>query len=178
MALWKNGSFVADRFRHVADDDVIGADEAVIVSLERFRAEREALLARSAPLGVRIEPGSDWGGIVQDLPRLAVIAASLPKFADGRAFSIGRLLRERDGFSAELRAVGAFFLDQIPLLKRVGFDAFETEDPLVLKGLQEGRWPEVKEYLQPVGGAGEIPAGTRPFARRPAGSTGEQRNQE
>lgn len=167
MSLWKNGSFVLDVFRRVADDEAIGADEAVIVSLARFRAERTELLARSAPLGVVIEPGADWSDIVTDLPRLAVVAADLPKFADGRAFSIGRLLRDRDGFTGELRAVGAFFLDQIPFLKRVGFDAFSTEDPLVLKGLREGRWPEVTEYLQPIADQGEVPAGTRPWARRP-----------
>ncbi|WEK51883.1 MAG: DUF934 domain-containing protein [Candidatus Kaistia colombiensis] len=167
MSLWKNGSFVADAFRRVADDEGIGADDAVIVSLARFRAERDWLLARSAPLGVVIEPGADWSDIVDDLPRLAVVAADLPKFADGRAFSIGRLLRDRDGFEGELRAVGAFFLDQIPFLKRVGFDAFSTDDPLVLKGLREGRWPEVTEYLQPVADRGEVPVGTRPWARRP-----------
>jgi len=167
MSLWKNGSFVADAFRRVADDESIGAEDAVIVSLARFRAERDGLLARSAPLGVVIEPGADWSDIVADLPRLAVVAADLPKFADGRAFSIGRLLRDRDGFEGELRAVGAFFLDQIPFLKRVGFDAFSTEDPIVIKGLREGRWPEVTEYLQPVADRGEVPAGTRPWARRP-----------
>ncbi|BCP51820.1 oxidoreductase [Kaistia sp. 32K] len=167
MSLWKNGSFVEDAFRRLADDELPADGEAVIVSLERFRAEREALLARSAPLGVVIEPGADWSDIVADLPRLAVVAADLPKFADGRAFSIGRLLRDRDGFRGELRAVGAFFLDQIPFLKRVGFDAFSTEDPLVLKGLREGRWPEVTEYLQPIAEQGEVPAGTRPWARRP-----------
>jgi len=168
MSLWKNGSFVDDAFRRVADDEPVAVGEAVIVSLARFRAERDALVARSAPLGIVIEPGADWSDIVADLPRLAVVAADLPKFADGRAFSIGRLLRDRDGFQGELRAVGAFFLDQIPFLKRVGFDAFSTDDPLVLKGLREGRWPEVTEYLQPVAEQGEVPAGTRPWARRPA----------
>jgi len=174
MSLWKNGSFVLDAFQRVADDEAIGANDAVIVSLARFRAERDALLARSAPLGVVIEPAADWSDIVHDLPRFAVVAADLPKFADGRAFSIGRLLRDRDGFTGELRAVGAFFLDQIPFLKRVGFDAFSTEDPLVLKGLREGRWPEVTEYLQPVADHGEVPAGTRPWARRPSASAAEQ----
>jgi len=173
MALWKNGVFAEDAFRHVADDEPIGDEAAVIVSLARFRAERDALLGRAAPLGLRIEPGTDWSDIVADLPRFAVVAADLPKFADGRAFSIGRLLRDRDGFGGELRAIGAFFLDQVPMLRRVGFDAFETEDPLVLKGLAEGRWPEVSEYLQPVGEAREVPAGTRPWTRRPAARAAE-----
>ena len=170
MALWKNGRFVEDGFVRVADDAVIEPGAAVLVSLARFRAERAALIAHDAPLGIVIEPGADWSDITADLPRLAVVAADLPKFADGRAFSIGRLLRDRDGFTGELRAVGAFFLDQIPFLKRVGFDAFATDDPLVIKGLTEGRWPEVAEYLQPVAEHGEEPAGKRPWARRPTGA--------
>jgi uncharacterized protein (DUF934 family) len=174
MSLWKNGSFVDDAFRRVEDEEILVDGEAVIVSLARFRAERDGLLKREAPLGVVIEPGADWSDIVADLPRLSVVAADLPKFADGRAFSIGRLLRDRDGYAGELRAVGAFFLDQIPFLKRVGFDAFSTDDPLVLKGLREGRWPEVKEYLQPVAENGEVPAGTRPWARRPTARAVEQ----
>jgi hypothetical protein len=44
----------------------------------------------------------------------------------------------------------------------------------VLKGLREGRWPEVKEYLQPVAENGEVPAGTRPWARRPTARAVEQ----
>lgn len=175
MALWKNGRFVEDSFARLADDAEMPATGGAIVSLARYRAERDALLASGLPLGVVIEPGADWSDIVADLPRLAVVAADLPKFADGRAFSIGRLLRDRDGFSGELRAVGAFFLDQVPLLKRVGFDAFATDDPLVIKGLTEGRWPEVTEYLQPVAENGEQPAGKRPWARRPAtGSAARQ----
>ena len=168
MTLWKNGGFVEDAFLRVADDAEVPAEGAVLVSLARYRAEREALLARGGDLGVVIPPGAEWDDLVADLPRLAVVAAELPKFADGRAFSIGRLLRDRDGYAGELRAVGAFFLDQIPLLARVGFDAFATEDPLVIKGLTEGRWPEVKEYLQPASEKGEEPAGKRPWARRPA----------
>ncbi len=168
MALWKNGRFVEDGFVRLADDAAIPEGAAVLVSLARYRAERAALLGLGMPVGIVIEPGADWSDIVADLPRLAVVAADLPKFADGRAFSIGRLLRDRDGFQGELRAVGAFFLDQVPMLKRVGFDAFATSDPLVIKGLREGRWPEVAEYLQPVADNGEEPAGKRPWARRPA----------
>ncbi|MCX5478769.1 DUF934 domain-containing protein [Kaistia geumhonensis] len=168
MALWKHGVFVEDGFTHVHGEAELPHHGGAIVGLARYREEREALLAWPRPLGVVIEPGADWTDLVPDLDRFAVVAADLPKFADGRAFSIGRLLRERDGFRGELRAVGAFFLDQIPLLRRVGFDAFETHDPIVIKGLAEGRWPEVKEYLQPASENGEVPAGKRPWARRAA----------
>ncbi|MBB5752340.1 DUF934 domain-containing protein [Prosthecomicrobium pneumaticum] len=168
MALWKNRRFVEDPFRRAADDEAIAPGEAVLVSLGRYLDERETLIARSAPLGIVVPPGADWSGLVPDLGRLAVIAVEMPKFADGRAFSIGRLIRDREGYRGELRVVGDFFLDQVPFLLRVGFDAFAVDNPLVEQGLREGRWPEVKEYLQPAGEVGEVPAGTRPWIRRPA----------
>lgn len=63
----------------------------------------------------------------EELARLAVIALEFPKFTDGRAYSQARLLRGRLGYKRELRATGAVFLDQLPFLLRVGFDAFESE---------------------------------------------------
>ena len=56
-----------------------------------------------------------------------------PNPGDGRGYSQGRLLRERFGFTGELRAVGAGVRqDQVFLLARCGFDALELaagEDP-------------------------------------------------
>jgi uncharacterized protein (DUF934 family) len=62
-----------------------------------------------------------------ELARLAVIVLEFPKFTDGRAYSQARLLRGRLGYKGELRARGAVFLDQLPFLLRVGFDAFESD---------------------------------------------------
>jgi hypothetical protein len=49
---------------------------------------------------------------------------NFPVFTDGRGYSIGRLLRERYGYTGELRAVGDIMQDQLFYLSRVGFDAF------------------------------------------------------
>jgi phosphoadenosine phosphosulfate reductase len=169
MPLWKDGQFIADDWQLIADDAPLPDGDKAIVSLKRWRDERTALAERNAPLGLLIEPGSIWTDIADDLPRFPVIAVSFPKFADGRAFSIARLLRERDGYAGEIRATGDFFIDQVPLMVRVGIDAFETSDPILVKALEDGAWPEVKEYLQPAFDRGkEIPAGTRPWARKPA----------
>ena len=62
-----------------------------------------------------------------ELGRLNVVILEFPKFTDGRAYSQARLLRGRLGYKGELRARGAVFLDQLPFLLRVGFDAFESE---------------------------------------------------
>jgi phosphoadenosine phosphosulfate reductase len=167
MPLWKDGRFAEDAWMLVADGDDIPADAPAIVPLARWRAERDALSARNAPLGLLIPPGDDWQDIVPDLGRFQVIAVSIPKYGDGRAFSIARLLRERDGYAGEIRAVGIYIVDQMPLMRRVGIDAFQIEDEVTRRALERGVWPEVPEYLQPIDGGREVPAGTRPWARRP-----------
>ncbi len=166
MPLWKNGAFIADDWTIVADDEPLPEGNA-IVSLKRWREERETLAAPGAPLGLLIEPGSAWADIATDLKRFPVIAVTIPKYADGRAFSIARLLRERDGYTGEIRAIGSYIIDQVPLMARVGIDAFLTDDPVLIVALSKGEWPEVSHYLQPALGA-EVPAGTRPWARRRA----------
>ncbi len=169
MALWKDGVFLANEWRFVPDDMPLPVGVKCLVSPERWVAERDALQARAEPLGLRLAPDSDWSGLVDDMPRFAVIAVTFPKFADGRSFSQARLLRERDGYTGEIRAVGQFFIDQVPFMKRVGIDAFETDDPTLKKALAAGAWPEVPQYLQPtLDGGTEVPAGTRPWARRRA----------
>ena len=66
----------------------------------------------------------------------------------------------------EIRAVGDYFIDQVPLMTRVGIDAFQTEDPILIRAFEKGEWPEVTDYLQPAIGPKEVPAGTRPWARK------------
>jgi phosphoadenosine phosphosulfate reductase len=85
---------------------------------------------------------------------------------DGRGFSIARLLRDRDNYQGEIRAVGEFIVDMMPLMRRVGIDSFDVTSDNVKKALDRGVWPEVPEYYQPLGEAPEVPAGTRPWARR------------
>lgn len=169
MSLWKNGRFVEDDWRVVEDEEPLPETDKAIVSLARWRAEHETLAARNAPLGLLIPPGSDWGDIVEDLPRFPVIAVTIPKYADGRASSIARLLRDRDGYAGEIRVIGDYILDQMPYMRRVGIDAFEVDDPVLQQALERGEWPEVTDYLQPaLDGGREVPAGTRPWARRKA----------
>lgn len=81
---------------------------------------------------LRLEPGDDPAGVADRLGAAARVEVHFPSFADGRGYSIGRLLRERHGYAGELRAVGDVQRDQLFYLSRCGFDAFllrEGEDP-------------------------------------------------
>ena len=165
--LWKDGTFRDDDWTVVPDDQPVPDGGAAIVSLKRWRDDRAALAGRNAPLGLLIDPGNSWADIAADLPRFPVIVVTIPKYADGRAFSIARLLRERDGYAGEIRAMGVYIIDQVPLMARVGIDAFLTDDPILIAAFEKGEWPEVPLYLQPAFDHGtEVPAGTRPWARR------------
>jgi len=57
--------------------------------------------------------------------------------------------------------------DQIPLMRRVGFDAFEVTNAPTRCALAEGRLAEVTLHYQPAGSL-DAPAGTRPWLRRSA----------
>ncbi|RMF16384.1 MAG: DUF934 domain-containing protein [Gammaproteobacteria bacterium] len=113
----------------------------VIVPLSTWLAQKEALSMRDRDsLGVWLDSDEAPEDIADDVNRFAVIAVHFPTFADGRGYSIGRLLRERYGFKGALRAMGDIFKDNLFYLKRCGFNAFalpETEDLQdALKGLE------------------------------------------
>jgi phosphoadenosine phosphosulfate reductase len=167
MPLWKPGGFIDDDWRVLPDDAALPAGDKVVVSLKRWRAEREALAARNAPLGLMVAAGDKWDDVVADLPRFPVIVVTIPKYADGRAFSIARRLRERDGYRGEIRATGEYIIDQVPFMMRVGIDAFQTSDPILIRAFEKGEWPEVPHYLQPAFDEGKaVPSGTRPWIRK------------
>ena len=165
MALWKNGKFLEDSWQFVADDAALPDDVPVFVTLKRWRAERDTLAQRNAPLGLVFAPGSVWTDIIDDLPRFPAIVVEIPKYADGRAFSMARLLRDRDGYRGEIRATGIFIIDQVVLMRRVGIDAFQTDNPVLIRAFETGEWPEVPHYLQPAVGDVHAPGETRPWAR-------------
>jgi len=73
------------------------------------------------------------------LAGLDLIVLHFPKFSDGRAYSQARLLRERLGYSGELRATGGVLQDQLPFLLRCGFDSFESDQKGFGEALAQAR---------------------------------------
>ena len=95
------------------------AHEEPAVTLDSF-------LGQSNATAVRIEAGDDARALLPYLDRIALIEVSFPKFRDGRGYSAARILREA-GYEGELRAAGDVLVDQIPLMRRCGFDSFAPE---------------------------------------------------
>ena len=104
----------------------------LLVPLAVWKARKASLIAREyehgSPLGIWLAPEDDPAEIANDIDDFSVIAVRFPKAGDGRGYSTARLLRERYGFSGELRAFGDIGRDQLFYLNRVGFDSFAIGD--------------------------------------------------
>lgn len=163
-SIWRDGAFHGDTWVKLENEGPL-PDAPVIVSKKRWLAQRDQLLNRAFQVALLLSAGEDVDDVAADLPRFGLVALDFPKFSDGRAFSTARLLREKFRYTGELRAVGDVLADQIPLMRRVGFDSFEVTNAPTRRALVQGRLAEVKLHYQPVGAA-EPPAGTRPWLRR------------
>ena len=128
MPLIKDHRIVDDPWTALDDAAPLPAGVWPIVSLERWQAERDALEEAGVPLGLRLRSDQSPRLVADDLANFAVVALEFPKFTDGRPYSGARLLRERYGFTGELRAVGHVARDQALFLVRCGFDAFEVPE--------------------------------------------------
>lgn len=112
---------VADGWRYPGEE---GAGPAV-QPLAEFLA---ALLAGQAPpggAGVRLGPTDEVERLGPHLGRVGLVVVEFQKNGDGRGFTQAQLLRQRYGYTGELRAAGAIFRDHMFFLARCGFDAFD-----------------------------------------------------
>lgn len=127
MALIKDGRLIEDPFHNCTTMDKLPTGGAVIVSVEQWQDHWEKLVRRADPIGVQLQSHEHPEIIADDLESLSVIALEFPKFTDGRAYSYARLLRDRYGFTGELRAVGDVLLEQLHYMERVGFNSMEID---------------------------------------------------
>jgi len=133
MQIIKDQQLVANTWTFIADDAPFGDSDDITVSLNRWLTDQEQLGKRSGKTGIRLIPGDQIDPIAADLANIELIELSFPIFGDGRLFSLARLLRNRDGYQGEIRAVGDFLPDQVFYLSRVGINAFEFSNPEHIK---------------------------------------------
>src|SRR3546814_8216574 len=128
--LIRNARAEADDYGELPD----GANEAgptrrVIVPLERWQTERESLLSRFDAVGVRLLNTTDLPTVWEHIADRPLIELDFPTFGDGRAYSQARLLRERYGFTGEIRARGkAVVRDHMLSMTRAGINSFVLRD--------------------------------------------------
>jgi uncharacterized protein (DUF934 family) len=109
----------------------------LIVPLEAWRAQRAALLAARAAVGVLVPNTTDIEAIYPQIADRPLIALQFPTFSDGRALSQAVVLRRRLGFAGELRAVGDVIRDLVFWLGRCGFDSIVPRQDQSLEACQQ-----------------------------------------
>lgn len=128
MPLLENGRLVPDAWVAVADDAPLPEAVPALLGLDRLLREEAALIGRNAPVGVVLPPEADPARIAPLLGRLSLVALLLPKHKDGRAFTQARRLRERHGYTGEIRATGHVLPDQYLFLLRCGVTTVEVPE--------------------------------------------------
>lgn len=119
----------------------------VIVPLSVWIAQKASLQARN-DIGVWLDSDEAADSIGAEANHFSVIGVNFPLFMDGRAFSTARLLRERYGFTGELRAVGNFIRDQLCYLRRCGVNAFAFANPDIDLTVAVKSLNDFSEYYQ------------------------------
>ena len=125
--LIKDGKLVDNTWQLITEKDAL-PDGNILVPLSTWNSHQEAIADRKSEVGPWLESDdlpSDIQGNLNDIP---VIAVNFPAFADGRGFSIARLLRERLNYTGEIRAIGQPIRDQLTYLFRCGFNAVDLAD--------------------------------------------------
>ncbi|WOX05771.1 DUF934 domain-containing protein [Microbulbifer pacificus] len=151
-----DGAVVANQWNLLSLDEEAEISAAslapgkVILPLSVWLELRNELQARRGEIGVWLDSDETADLIGDYAGELPLIAAHFPLFTDGRAFTAGRLLRSRYGFTGELRAVGSFMRDQLTYLKRCGFNAFAYQGEQGLEGLLDSLQDFTDSYQSAV----------------------------
>lgn len=103
-------------------------DSPTLLPLTVWLARKDEILSRKKPIAIWLDSNEAPESIANDLKHFTIIGVNFPKFADGRGYSIARLLRERFAYAGEIRALGDVLQDQLFFMKRCGFDAYALRE--------------------------------------------------
>lgn len=131
----RNGPVSADPWVKLADDAAVPSG-SVIVSFARLKNDNNAIFAAASAVGVEVPSDVKIEELLPFLPRLNLVMVRFANMRDGRPFSVGRLLRERHGFTGDLRSIGDIIPDQVLFLLRCGYTSFDVADSFSLDALK------------------------------------------
>ena len=123
--LLKDGQVTDNTWTLVAEDAAELPAGDILVPLNLWQQQGSELAQHGGTVGVWLVGNEEIETVAELLIMAPVVAIKFPKFVDGRGFSMARLLRERYGYQGEIRAIGEIIRDQLYLLQRCGFNAFE-----------------------------------------------------
>lgn len=133
---------------------VIPVSGKIIVPISVYVARKQEFADRVAKQEIGIwlathEVIDTLAAVEADLNVFPLIGVFVERFADGRIFSIGNLLRTRYSYQNTLRAFGDVLRDQLFFLKRSGFNSYLIRaDRNAEEALQS-----LKDFTRPYQGA-------------------------
>jgi uncharacterized protein (DUF934 family) len=124
MLIIKRRELVENKWRYDFSDEFTGISPQSIISYQRWII-LDRLVQKSVS-AVALFPEDEIDFEDTRLLQLKLIAVVFPNFHEGRGYTQASLIREHN-FNGELRAIGAH-RDNLSLLERCGFDAFDLAD--------------------------------------------------
>tara|TARA_B110000093_G_scaffold182772_1_gene230360 strand:+ start:1762 stop:2238 length:477 start_codon:yes stop_codon:yes gene_type:complete len=99
--------------------------QKVIVSLDQLKKNFEPFRKKFKSLAVMLQGTDSVEDVVPYLDDVQMVVFEFKVFADGRAFSQAKLLRDRHCYQGQIRAVGDVIRDQLSFMDRCGFSQFQ-----------------------------------------------------
>lgn len=131
--LLKDAQIIDNHWTRVESDSASLPAGDIVVHHTTWQQRQAELIDHQGAVGVWFDGDEEIENFVDTIINIPLIAINFPKFVDGRGFSVARLLRERYGYTGELRAIGHFIRDQLFLLQRCGFNAFQFDHDIDLQ---------------------------------------------
>lgn len=130
MKVIKENKIVVDDWLLVVSEEEQASlpEGKIIVPFTYWMQNRAQLLERKEKVAVCINGDDMTEDVAEELQHFDLIALEFPKFTDGRSYSHARLLRERYGYTGELRAVGNVLRDQLFYMQRCGIDSYQVSE--------------------------------------------------
>lgn len=120
----KDRAIVEDSFTLVTETEALPTTGDILVDISIWPEVKAKLQNHDGKVGVKVSGDAETETLEADLSNLDMIAIDFPVFRDGRGYSLARILRDRLGYTGELRATGDVLKDQLFYLQRCGFNSF------------------------------------------------------
>ena len=113
-------------------------DGDIVISVSDWQTFRDQCLTHPGKLGLILRSNEEPLCIQNDLKHFEMIAIDFPVFGDGRGYSSAREVRTKYEYKGEIRATGDVLRDQLHLMERCGFNAFEVRKDRDLEEAMSG----------------------------------------
>ncbi|MCP4470089.1 MAG: DUF934 domain-containing protein [Gammaproteobacteria bacterium] len=148
-------TIITNSFEVIEDDWIrydrrrlIGCASRVVASVADLGKYQKYFKRSVFRLGVEIEVTVAIEEIREWLPRIELVILNFDSFADGRAFSQARILRERYHYAGDIRAQGEVLRDQLSFMQRCGINQFNLGDSEDV-GLALNSFADISKNYQP-----------------------------